>query len=184
MPVLPALIGRPQLNAAPAASDDGFAPEQIVQQELAAGLPARVDLDGERSLVLAVPLGVATGVLAADPMTAVFDTGVPNPSDLTALRDSGGAWPRLTLVLTGAVGQTMPVVLGVPFRLVAGSAAGEAAVVEVTVDRLVVTAGSLRSPGRFGSQLALRWRDLTLAPDAGTPAPAGDPGIPGPAGGG
>jgi hypothetical protein len=178
MPVLPALISRPLLDAAPAASDNGFAPGQTVQQELAAGLPARVDLDGDRSLVLAVPLGVATGVLAADPMTVVFDTGVPNPSDLTALRDSDGAWPRLTLVLTGAIGQTVPVVLGVPVRRVAGAAAGVAAVVEVTVDRLVVTVGSLRSPGRFGSQLTLRWRDLTLAPDTGTPAPVGDLSIP------
>jgi hypothetical protein len=90
-------------------------------------------------------------------------------------------WPRLTLVVSGAIGETVPVVLGVPFRLAGppGSAPPPgAAVVEVTVDRLVITAGTLRSPGRFGSLLSLRWRDLTPAPDEGPLSPVGDPGIP------
>jgi hypothetical protein len=172
MPVLPALISRPLLDA-PTAGDDG---SPTVQQELATGLPARIDLDGNRSLVLALPLGVAAAVLNADPTAVVFDTATPNPPDLTALRDDGGAWPRLTLVVAGGIGQTVPVVLGVPTRL----AAAGVAVVEVTVDQLVITAGTLRSPGRFGSRIAVRWRDLTLAPDAGPPAPVGDPSIPQP----
>jgi hypothetical protein len=145
----------------------------VVRQEVTAGMPVRIDLDAARALVLAVPLGVARAVIAADPSAVVFDAA--NPGDSTAFRDYGAAWPRLTLVVTGAIGATVPLVAGVPFRL-AGSPG--VAVVEVTVDELVLTAGTLRSPGRFGSRLSLRWRDLTLGPDTGPARPLGDPGIP------
>lgn len=185
MPTLPALISRPLQDAVrpPATAGTGPAP-QAVQQELSAGLPARIDLDAARSLVLAVPLGVARAVIAADPSSVVFDTGAAGPADGSVPRDGGGVWPRLTLVVAGAIGETVPVVLGVPFRLAgpagpAGPASPTAAaVVEVTVDRLVVTAGTLRSAGRFGSRLSLRWRDLTPAPDDGPPSQLGDPGLP------
>jgi hypothetical protein len=171
MPTLPALISRPVLDAVPIPPPDPAV--LVVKGELSAGLPVRVDLDTARVLLLAVPLGMARAVLAADPSAVVFDTGVADPLDLTADRDHGGAWPRLTLVVDGAIGDTVPVVRGVPFRLAAGPA-----VAEVTVDELVITAGTLRSPGRFDSRLSLRWRDLTHATDDGPPRPTGDPGIP------
>jgi hypothetical protein len=169
---LPALISRPLREAVPPPVVPGV---RVVRQELTAGLPARLDLDADRGLVLAVPLGVARAVIAADPSAVVFTTAVVNPFDSRAFRDSGAAWPRLTLVVTGAVGATVPVVPGVPVRL--AGPAGPAAV-EVVVDELVLTAGTLRSPGRFGSRLSLRWRDLTLARDDGPAPPLGDPGIP------
>lgn len=174
-PALPALVSRPREVAAVPQDT------QVVRLELSSGLPARVDLDATRGLVLAVPLGTARAVIATDPTAVLFDAA--NPSDLLAARDYGGAWPRLTLLVNGAIGDTAPVVLGVPFRLAAGLASGEATTgvaVEVTVEELVLTAGTLRSPGRFGSRLSLRWRDLTLAPDEGPPRPLGDPGIPRP----
>jgi len=168
-PALPALINRPLQDVA-VPPDPG---SQVVRLELSSGLPTRVDLDPTRALVLTVPLGMARAVIATDPSAVVFDTAVANPGDSAATRDHGGAWPRLTLVVNGGIGDTVPVLLGVPFRL-----AGTDATVEVIVDRLVLTAGTLRSPGRFGSQLSLRWRDLTLASDDGPPRPVGDPGIP------
>ena len=172
LPTLPALISHPLLNAAPPPPDPGLL---VVRQELTAGLPARLDLDATRGLVLAVPLGVARAVMSADPSAVLFDTGVANPVDSTAFRDHGGAWPRLTLVVTGTVGSTVPVVAGVPFRLAGPS--GTAAV-EVVVGELVLTAGTVRSPGRLGSRLSLRWRDLTLARDTVPVRQLGDPGIP------
>ncbi|MEV7041725.1 hypothetical protein [Amycolatopsis sp. NPDC051061] len=167
---LPALISRPLQAVVPPPADPRT---QVVRQELTAGLPARIDLDAARGFVLAVPLGVARAVLAADPSAVVFSTA--EPGDSTVFRDDGAAWPRLTLVVTGAIGTTVPVVAGVPVRL-AGST-GPAAV-EVTVEELVLTAGTLRSPGRFGSRLSLRWRDLALGADDGPPHPLGDPGVP------
>lgn len=175
-PVFPALIARPSfLVPAPPARDvptSGPAAPRVLERELTSGVPAKIDLDGARSLVLAVPLGVARAVLTADPQAVVFDTRVPG--DPAASRDTGAAWPRLVLLSGGAIGETVPVVAGVPFALRLGATA----VVEVTVDLLVLTIGTLRSPGQFGSRLALRWRDLTLAPDTGPPRPTGDPGIP------
>ena len=169
-PALPAVISRPPADAVPVPPDPA---EPVVRQELSAGLPVRVDLDDTRGLVLAAPLGMARAVIAADPSAVVFDTGAAGPPDLAASRDHGAVWPRLTLVVNGAIGDTVPVVAGVPFRMAAGPA-----IAEVTVDELVVTAGTLRSPGRFGSRLSLRWRDLTRAPDDGPPRPDGDPGLP------
>ncbi|MGW5714790.1 hypothetical protein ACWEVP_01385 [Amycolatopsis sp. NPDC003865] len=175
-PALPGLIGRPPFDVPPLPGPDvpasGPAAPRVLKQELTAGLPVRVDLDGARALVLAVPLGAARSVLAADPQSVVFDTRVP--VDPAATRDPGAAWPRLTLLSDGVIGETVPVVAGVPVALRLGAVA----VVEVTVDLLVVTIGTLRSPGQFASRLALRWRDLGPAPDTGPPRPAGDPGIP------
>lgn len=175
-PALPALISRPAVDApalpGPAVPDSGPAAFRPVRQDLTAGLPARIDLDGGRGLVLAVPLGVARAVLSTDPQAVVFDTG--EPSAPATDRDTGAAWPRLTLLAGGAIGETVPVVAGVPCPLRLGSSA----VVEVTVDRLVITIGTLRSPGQFGSRVALRWRDLGPAPDTGPPPSTGDPGVP------
>jgi hypothetical protein len=88
-------------------------------------------------------------------------------------RDPAVPGPRLTLVDGGTIAGTMAVVPGVPQRLGLGSAAA----VEVVVDRLVLTAGSLRSPGSYGSRITLRWRDLRTAPDAGPPPATGDPAL-------
>jgi hypothetical protein len=177
-PALPALLSRPPFDVpalpAPGAPTGGPAAPQALRQDLSSGLPVKVDLDGARSLVLAVPLGVARSVLSADPQAAVFDTRALLAGDPAAARDAGAAWPRMTLVAGGAVGETVPVLAGVPFALRLGTAAAA----EVTVDLLVVTVGTLRSPGQFGSRLALHWRDLGPAPDAGPPPPDGDPGIP------
>lgn len=166
MPTLPALINRPLLDTATPTDPDLV----VVRQELSSALPARIDLDTTRGLVLAVPLGVARAVMAADPATIVFDTAA-----VVAARSYDATWPRLTLVTGGAIGTTAPVVPGVPIRL---APASPSATVEVIVDQLVITAGTLRSPGRFGSQLVLRWRDLAPAPDEGPPPALGDPSIP------
>ena len=173
MPMLPALISRPAGDVVPAPlPGTASGPERSVREDLAAGVPARVGLDATRALLLAVPLGTARAVLDADPLAVVYDSAAPQGA--TQLRDAAAAWPRLTLLLGGAAGDTVPVVPAVPVRL----AVGATAAVEVTVDRLVLTAGSLRSPGRFGSRLELRWRLIGPAPDAGPPAAVGDPSIP------
>jgi len=52
------------------------------------------------------------------------------------------------------------------------------AVVEIIVDAITLTAGSLRSPGKYGSSLTLRWRDVTGASDDGPKPPLGDESIP------
>jgi hypothetical protein len=137
----------------------------LLQLDLTAGIPARIDLDGARGLVLAVPLGMARPVLACNPLAAVFDSLDP---------DAAAVQPRLTLLDDGAIADTAAVVTGVPLRL----GHGTAGVVEVVGERLLLSAGSLRRPGDYGSRIVLRWRDLRAAPATGPPAAAGDPAIP------
>ena len=72
-PSLPALLGRPALDAPDPGAQAGI-PLQI---DLTAGVPAVIALDADRRLVLAVPLGVATAVLTADPTAVVLDTADP-----------------------------------------------------------------------------------------------------------
>jgi hypothetical protein len=77
-------------------------------------------------------------------------------------------------VVGTTIADTAPVVPGVRFRL----ASGTTAAVEMVVDLLVLTAGTLRSPGPYGSRITLRWRPLDVAPLAGPQPARGDPGIP------
>jgi hypothetical protein len=175
--VLPALVTRP-LTDAYADALDLAAPSPpdpqrgIVDSELPDGIPASLALDGSRVLVLAVPLGIARPLLDADPRTVlVDDRAIAAPPDRRAQPDLPR--PRLTLVADGRIADTTAVVPHVLLRI----GDGPRSVVEVVVERLLLTAGSLRGPGRFGARITLRWRDLLVAGNTG-PAPVpGDPAL-------
>jgi len=172
MPALPSVLTRPLPDGAATAPDDGT--QQSVQLNLTAGIPAVIALDAGRSLALAVPLGVAGALLAADPLATLVDTGDPAYQPAPGeQRDPMAPTARLTLIANGAIADTTAVVAGIPLELGTGSAAA----VEVVVDRLVVTAGSLRAMGDYGSQITLRWRDLRTAPSTGPPPVTGDPAL-------
>lgn len=175
MPALPSVLTRPLpdgTGTTTPAPDD--ATQHSVQLNLTSGIPAVIALDAARSLALAVPLGVAGALLAADPLAVLVDTGdaayQPAPGEQ---RDPMAPGARLTLIAGGAIGDTVAVVAGIP--LVMG--AGPAAAAEVVIDRLIVTAGSLRAVGDYGSQITLRWRDLRTAPGTGPPPVTGDPAL-------
>ncbi|NMO55180.1 hypothetical protein HH310_28845 [Actinoplanes sp. TBRC 11911] len=178
MNVLPAFVTRPLADAYLDALDPVAPPApaptlSTLDTDLPDGVPARLPLDDSRLLVLAVPLGSATPLLAADPRLVVVDDQL-----ITAAPPDGHApldlpRPRLTMVVDGRIGDTVPVVPGVPVRLAAGSAA----VAELIVDRLLLTAGALLGPGRSGSRLVLRWRPLTVAGPAGPAPTPGDPAL-------
>jgi hypothetical protein len=174
MPSLPSFLGRPVLDQTAAAPVPADEPRQLVQMDLTAGIPAVIGLDAGRSLVLAVALGVAGALLAAEPLAVLANTDDPpfGPAP-DVRRDPAAPGPRLTLVDGGSIADTVAVVPGVRQRLGLGSAAA----VEVVVDRLVLTAGSLRSPGSYGSRISLRWRDLRTATDTGPPPATGDPAL-------
>lgn len=180
MTTLPALLTRPLVDAyADAVRPDAPSPagaparQVLVRAELTDGIPARLVLDASRSLVLAVPIGVARVWLDADPLAVVVDGGT------TAGLPAGDRVPidlpraRLTLVVDGHIGDTAAVVPRVPARL------GDArrALIEVVVDSLVLTVGALRGPGRFDSSLVFRWTDLQAAEPTGPVATASDPAL-------
>lgn len=178
MDAVPALVTRPLVDSYADALDPARLaaaepPGTTVDSELPDGVPTRLALDAERLLVLAVPLGTARSLLDADPRTVVVDDRAvgSGPPDKRAPLDLPR--PRLTLIVDGRIADTTAVVPHVPLRL----ADGARTVVEVIVDRLVLTSGALRGPGRFGSRVTLRWRDLLLASDTGPAPTPGDPAL-------
>ena len=177
MTQLPAFVSRPLVDAhADALGVDVVAGVPapagvVVDSPLTDGVPARIALDASRTLVLAVPVGVARVLLDADPLTAVWD-------DLTAGTSTGRTpvdvpRPRLTLLVDERIADSAVLVEHRPIRF----ADNGLAQVEVVVDRLVLTAAALRSAGRSSSRLVLRWRDLLVADDVGPAPTAGDPAI-------
>lgn len=143
---------------------------------LDSGIPARIPLSGDLALVLSVGLGQARRYLDSDPSTPVVTLGdrVVSADDARTASDPDAPLPRLSVVRSGGMGDSVGVTAGVPLVLTFGGAAA----VELTVLSLVITAGSLRSPGQFGSALVVAWRSLGAAPDTGAPAVLGDSSIP------
>ena len=177
MTQLPAFVTRPLVDAyADALGPDVFPAAvtpagTLVESGLTDGVPLRVVLDASRTLVLAVPVGAARVLLDADPLTVVWD-------DLTAGTSSERTpvdlpRPRLTLVVDERIADSAVVIEHRPIQL----ADNGRAQVEVVVDRLVVTAATLRAPGASGSRLVLRWRDLLVAADSGPAPTPGDPAL-------
>jgi hypothetical protein len=173
---LPALLTRP-VAVLPAAQPRA-APDSTTSFSLDNGVPARIPLSGDRVLVLSVGLGRARALLASDPASVVVTAGttaVP-PADPLVLRDPDVPIARLSLLEGAALGDSVPVVVGIAVTL---SVSGRS-VIEVTIDAITLTAGSLRSPGQYGSSVTLRWRDLPPAGNAGPQLATGDDSIPRP----
>jgi hypothetical protein len=158
----------PGAASGPAAALPG---ETTLRQALDAGVPARLPLTGQRALVLAVGLGRAREVMDADPSAVVIDLAA---GDAGAAADPDRPVARLTLLDGPTLGDTVSVVADVRGTL----AVGGVAAFEVVVDALTITAGSLRSPGQYGSSVTLRWRPVGAAPDDGPPPAPGDPSLP------
>jgi hypothetical protein len=170
MTQLPAFVSRPLVDAyADALASDAAAPtvaspSAVIDSALTDGVPARLALDAARTLVLAMPVGIARLLLDADPLTVVWDDLAADTS--TDRTPVDVPRPRLTLLVDERIADSAVLVEHRPIRF----ADSGRAQVEVVVDRLVVTVAALRSPGRSSSRLVLRWRDLLVADDHG-PAP-------------
>jgi len=146
-----------------------------LQTALDAGIPARAPLVDDLRLVLSVGAGQIRRYLDGDPgeVLVAIGGGRAEP-DADTYRDPDAVAVRVSLVSGSTLGDTTPVVLARPVVL----GIDGRAVVEVTVSTLTVSNGSLRSPGQYGSALALTWRDLRTAGDTGPVLPLGDPSIP------
>jgi hypothetical protein len=177
MTQLPAFVTRPLVDAYAdalgpvAATRSVTPPATVLESALTDGIPARVALDASRTLVVAVPVGVARVLLDADPLAVVWDDLTAGTSfDRTPVDHLR---PRLTLLVGERIADSAVVVEHRPIRL---GDQGRAQV-EVVVDRLLLTAATMRSAGRSGSRLVLSWRDLLLATDVGPVPMSGDPAL-------
>ena len=174
---LPSLLTRPPvLLAAPADASlppgVALAPVTAVRLPLDSGLPARIPLTGDRVLVLAVSLGRARELLAADPAAVVVT--LADSGSLAPVRDPDQPVARVTLLDGSTIGDSSTLTRDVRLTLGVHGAAS----VELVVSALTVTVGSMRSPGQYGSSIAFRWRDVRPGADAGPWLATGDDSIP------
>lgn len=171
---LPALLTRPTAALDEPRTSAPLEGLSALRYPLDAGVPARIPLAGDRALILALGLGQARRLLELDPAAVVIGPTAASSLDTDTDRDPDQPVARLTLVAGEAIGETCAVVPGRSCRL----AVAGATLVELVVDRLVVTAGSLRSPGQYSSVIELRWRETDRASADGPVLGEGDPGIP------
>lgn len=137
------------------------------------GVPARLALSSDLTLILSVGIGRARALMEADPgaglvTLGVSDSGAAGPVDVERLA------ARLTLIQGATLGESTPVVVGQTTTL----GIGGRALVSLQVQQLTVTVGSLLGPGRYGSTIAFWWTDLRPASSSGPVLPIGDASIP------
>jgi hypothetical protein len=135
------------------------------EQKLTSGLPARIQLTPDLTLVLTVPTGLASTWVELDPNLVVsqsFDQtmALPNGSQ-HALAGVDRTAVRLILVRGTDVVGTLPLVAGRRARL----ADDKGTLLELIVLGWEIRAGTVKGPGDFGSSIRLAWRDSSAGVD-------------------
>jgi hypothetical protein len=131
----------------------------VVDSRITQGLPHAIALEGEYSLLLVVPTGLARAWLAASP-TAVVTSSRPQLAPVAPKQAvPAGAPARLVVLRAGRLAGAIPLAAGasavVPEAdFVAGTR------IEVFVREWDLRAGSLRGPGDVGSRVSVAWRRI------------------------
>jgi hypothetical protein len=130
-------------------------------EPLAAGLPQTIQLDRDVSLVVVVPSGLAVtwrDAASADPVSSAADELAPAQRDPAApVGAVDRAAPRLFVLLRGTLVASAPLVAG-SRRSLPDDGGAQGQLVELAILGWDIRAGTLRSPGAFGSRLELAWR--------------------------
>ena len=141
---------------------------------LARGVPQKIELDRDVSLVVVVPTGTAVTWRDADP-SALVSTGAEQldaveADDAAVLEVVDRAAPRALVLLRDRPVASVPLVAGAR-RAAPDDGGDQGEVVEVTIVDWELRAGTVRGAGDFGSRLELAFRRS----DAGAPtfAPPG-----------
>lgn len=141
------------------------------EQKLTSGLPARIQLTPDLTLVLTVPTGLASTWVELDPNVVVsqsFDQTIALPNGPQhALAGVDRAPVRLILLRDTELVGTLPLVAGRRARLASASGA----LVELIVIGWEIRAGTVKGPGDFGSSIRIAWRDSSVGVDRFLPPP-------------
>jgi hypothetical protein len=144
---------------------------------LAKGLPETIQLDGEVSLAVVLPTGVATAWRDADPGALVSSSdgelAAWTPAPSTSVGDVERAPVRLLVLLRGNPAASIPLVAGL-HRVAADDGGTTGAFLELRIVAWALYAGNVRGGGDYGSSLKIEWRRV----GSGTPrfeAPPLDP---------
>lgn len=153
-------------EAAPAAPP-GFT---AVSAALVGGLPHQLPLDGDLSLLLVAPSGLAREWRDADP-AALVSRGAwelaPRPA---AEAELVRAPVRLLARRGGLIVAAVPLSAGRRALLPPGDEARGVAIELIVLDWEIL-AGNLRGPGDVGGRIAVAWRRADRAPDRYTRRP-------------
>jgi hypothetical protein len=129
-------------------------------EPLVAGLPQTIVLDADVSLALALPNGLAAQWLDADPQALVSSSRRELEPHAPGGEPAGAVLRpplRLLLLVRSAPVAAVPLVAGLR-RLVPDDGGPAGVRVELEIVGWEVRAGTLRSPGDFGSFVDLAWR--------------------------
>jgi hypothetical protein len=139
-------------------------------EPLVAGLPQTIVLDADVSLALTLPNGLAAQWLAADPQAVVSSSR----SELEPHAADAGVAPRPPLRLLVMAGAqpvaAVPLVAGLR-RTLPDDGGPNGVRVELEIIGWEVRAGTLRSPGDFGSFVELAWRRADKGTERFEPPP-------------
>jgi hypothetical protein len=137
------------------APPDGF---QRLRQPLTRGVPFSFALDGELSLVLILPTGVATLWRDLDPGTVIASSDAELAPHAPPRGTDPLAVPPLRLLLRRGSNLLAALPLAAGLARVAPDGDGAASTVELVLLAWTLHAGCVRGAGEFGSFVELAWR--------------------------
>ena len=156
MPAAPVPLSRELVPAVPPSVPEGFT---LVSTAIAGGLPDVIRLDGDLTLLVVVPSGLASTWRDRDPAAVIshslqeLDAWSPRSEEIGHARRVPA---RLLLRAGRTVVGALPLVAGVRRRLPDSAEVGVQ--VEVVVIGWDLRAGSFRGAGEVGSRVEVAWR--------------------------
>lgn len=159
MPAFP--IARYMVPVDPPVLDDRFA---IVDAPITGGLPFSIDLDGNVSLVVSLPTGLAIQWLNADPsdvLTAAETETAPQPAAAVPVSPLHRAPVRLYVRIGGRNAASIPLAAGLAATFSTGLAPATNYAVQVLDWDIRI--GNVHGAGSFGSHVKFGWRRADAA---------------------
>jgi hypothetical protein len=169
---------RSRMTPAPVAQAPAGWERRLVQ--LVNGLPAKIDLDAEVSLVLVAPTGLAA-TWRDKPGDAIVSTSAEERDRRPEPAQNAPPGPvavverfplRLVERRNGRLGATVPLAAGLMREVPDSGGDSSGVVADVALLSWDVRAGTLRGSGDFGSRIELAWRRADGDHADAQPAPA------------
>lgn len=143
---------------------EGFTP---IDDKLLGGLPHRIRLNAEFTLVVVVPSGLAATWRDIDPTTLVssseteFTPTIAQPDQEIAASIRSPA--RIIVRCAGTTVASVPLCAGLQRTVPEGDWQEPGMHIELLILGWDIRSGSLRGPGDFGSRITLAWRQADQA---------------------
>jgi hypothetical protein len=166
-------IARYLTPVTPTPEPEGFT---VIDRSLSGGLPARVALTAELTLVVGIATGLANAWREADPQATVtsslaqWQPYAPASSDGPA-PDAIACAPRLILIRSGSVVAAAPAVAAARHLVPASGDPELGTLLELYVSAWDIRAGSIVGAGDVGSRIRFGWRIADAASTQFMPPP-------------